>query len=216
MERVLEPEVMDTEAEAEAYDAMDHSAANDAFVQRLRELGACGRVLDIGCGPGHIPLQLVVQDSSLEVVAIDLSPAMLAIAKEHQAVCSQGHRVQFCLADAKALQFADASFQTVCSNTILHHIPDPVPFLREAWRVLEPGGVLLIRDLFRPTNAEAVQELVALHAASEPPAAQELFAASLHAALTPEELVVAARAAGIQNAEVVEDSDRHMSLQSCR
>lgn len=214
MERVLEPEVMDTQEEAEAYDAMDHSGANDAFVTRLLELGAEGRVLDIGCGPGHIALQLVTQKPDLEVVGVDLSENMLKIAEEHRSVCSQAERVSFQIADAKGLDFADDSFDVVCSNTILHHIPDPVPFLAEAWRVLKPGGVLLIRDLFRPDNAEVVAQLVDTHAADEAADARELFRASLCAALTPDELVDVARKAGISDAEVVEDSDRHMSLQT--
>ena len=217
MQRVLEEEVMDTAEEAEAYDAMDHSVANDAFVDRLIELGVRGRVLDIGCGPGHIALQLATRKPQLSVLGVDLSRKMLEIAEEHRVVCSQGDRVAFAIADAKGLDFPDHSFQTVCSNTILHHIPDPVPFLREAWRVLEPGGVLLIRDLFRPADLQSVAALVNQHAAHEPLPAQELFRASLCAALTPEELLEAARAAGITAAEVVEDSDRHMSLQTlCR
>ncbi|MFK5956514.1 MAG: methyltransferase domain-containing protein [Planctomycetota bacterium] len=214
MQRVLEPEVMDTVEDAEAYDAMDHSGANDAFVTRLLELGAHGRVLDIGCGPGHIPLQLVTQKPELKVIGVDLSHNMLKIAEEHRAVCAHGEQVEFVIADAKGLDFPDDSFDTVCSNSILHHIPDPVPFLREAWRVLKPGGVFLIRDLFRPDDSKTVADLVSTHAADEAEYARELFRASLCAAFTPDELVEVARTAGISGAEVVEDSDRHMSLQS--
>lgn len=214
MERVLEPEVMDTVEDAEAYDAMDHSGANDAFITRLLELGAHGRVLDIGCGPGHIPLQLVSQKPELQVVGVDLSVNMLKIAEEHKAVCAHGDQVEFVIADAKGLDFPDDSFDTVCSNSILHHIPDPVPFLREAWRVLKPGGVFLIRDLFRPDDIATATALVDLHAPEEAEYARELFHASLCAAFTPDELVDVARAAGISGAEVVEDSDRHMSLQT--
>ncbi|MHC4822641.1 MAG: class I SAM-dependent methyltransferase, partial [Planctomycetota bacterium] len=103
MERVLEPEVMDTVEEAEAYAAMEHSGANDAFVDRLLELGATGKVLDIGCGPGHIALQLVTRNPELEVLGVDLSHNMLRIAEEHRAVCGQGDRVSFAIADAKGL-----------------------------------------------------------------------------------------------------------------
>ena len=56
MQRQLEPEVMDDLQEAVAYDRMDHVQPNEAFVARLIELGAHGRMLDIGTGPGHIPL----------------------------------------------------------------------------------------------------------------------------------------------------------------
>jgi ubiquinone/menaquinone biosynthesis C-methylase UbiE len=213
MKRVLEPEVMDSPAEADAYDAMDHSTVNHAFARRLLELGASGRVLDIGCGPGHGPLQLVAMASKVSVVGVDLSPYMLAIAEEHRAVSSHGERVEFVLGDAKGLDFASGTFDAVCSNTILHHIPNPVEFLREAWRVRAPGGALLIRDLYRPESAAEVDALVEKHAAQEPQAARELFRASLCAALTADELVELAREAGMQGCEVVIDSDRHMSLQ---
>ena len=73
MERVLEPEVMDTVEEAESYDAMDHSGPNEAFVERFLELGAGGRLLDIGCGPGHVPLLLASMREEVQVVGVDLS-----------------------------------------------------------------------------------------------------------------------------------------------
>lgn len=213
VERVLEPEVMDTAEEAECYDAMDHSAPNAAFVARLLDLGARGRVLDVGCGPGHVALLLATLRPALEIVGVDLSRRMLRIAEEHRAVSPHGARVRFELGDAKRLPYPDAAFDTVCSNTILHHIPDPVPFLRECGRVLAPGGALLIRDLFRPADAAAADALVTRHAAGEPPRARALFRASLGAAFTAEELRAAAARAGLEEVEIVADSDRHMSLQ---
>ena len=57
MDRTLEPEIMDTIEEAEAYDAMDFLSVNTAFVERLIELGAKqGRYLDLGTGPARIPI----------------------------------------------------------------------------------------------------------------------------------------------------------------
>ncbi len=219
LSRTLEPEVMDTPGEAAGYDAMDHSGPNAAFVERLIQLGAHGRMLDIGTGPGHIPLllcqRLVPTEPQRieEIVAVDLAEHMLAIAAEHRSASRYADRVRFARADAKGLDFPDASFDTVFSNTILHHIPDPRPFLTEAARVLRPGGVLLVRDLFRPIDATIADEIVAQYAGSEPAPNQELFRASLHAALTPKELRKIADEAGLAHAELVVDSDRHMSLQ---
>jgi ubiquinone/menaquinone biosynthesis C-methylase UbiE len=215
MHRTLEPEVMDTAEEADGYDAMDHSGPNQAFVERLVELGARGRVLDIGTGPGHIPLLLCERIPGCTVLGIDLSRHMLRHAERHRAASPYKERVSFALADAKGLDFPDSAFDTVCSNTILHHIPDPRPFLAEAWRVLEPGGVLLIRDLFRPPTPRRALELVQLYAAGETPYQQELLRASLHAALEPDELRAIAAEAGLDGVELGLDSDRHMSLQ-CR
>jgi ubiquinone/menaquinone biosynthesis C-methylase UbiE len=213
VERVLEPEVMDTPEEADGYDAMDHAGPNRAFVERLVELGARGRMLDVGTGPGHIPLLVCERVPDARVVAIDLARHMLAHAERHRAASPHGARVELRLADAKRLDFEDASFDAVFSNTILHHIPDPRPFLAEARRVLRPGGVLLIRDLYRPETPERALELAALHAAGATPEQRELLRASLCAALTPAELRAVADRAGLGDAQIVIDSDRHMSLQ---
>lgn len=213
MERVLEPEVMDTAEEADGYDAMDHTEANEAFVKRLIELGAHGRMLDIGTGPGHIPLLVCERIPEATVVGIDLAQHMLAHAERHRAASPHADRVEFRLADAKGLEFPDASFDTVYSNTILHHIPDPRPFLSEAQRVLKPGGVLLVRDLFRPESNERALELVELHAGDSNEYQRELFRASLCAAFTPDELRGLVEEVGLESAEVVVDTDRHMSLQ---
>lgn len=204
---------MDDVAEADAYDAMDFAEPNRAVVARLAELGARGRMLDVGTGPGHILLLVVERFPDAEVVGLDLSPRMLEHAARRRAGSPHAARIALELGDAKGLPFPDASFDVVFSNTILHHIPDPRTLLAEARRVLRPGGVLLIRDLYRPPTAARALELVALHAADETPQQQELFRASLHAALTPEELRAMAREVGLGDAEVVVDTDRHMSLQ---
>ena len=213
MKRTLEPEVMDTAVEASEYDAMDHAEPNRAFVDRLVELGARGRVLDVGTGPGHIPLLVCDRIPGATVIGVDLARHMLEHAERHRAASPYADRVEYRLADAKGLAFEDASFDTVCSNTILHHIPEPAGFLREARRVLRPGGALLIRDLFRPETPERARELVALHAADASPRQRDLFHASLHAALTPDELRAVADEAGWVDAALVVDTDRHMSLQ---
>jgi ubiquinone/menaquinone biosynthesis C-methylase UbiE len=215
MERTLEPEVMDTAEEADGYDAMDHTEPNAAFVERLCELEASGRMLDVGTGPGHMPLLVCERIAGATVVGVDLAEHMLRHAERHRAASPYRDRVEYRLGDAKGLDFGDGEFDAVFSNTILHHIPDPHPFLREAWRVLAPGGALLIRDLFRPETPERARELVALHAADASPYQQELFRASLHAAFTPDELRTLAEEAGLAGVELVVDSDRHMSLQQC-
>ena len=213
MERVLEPEVMDTAEDADDYDAMDHGSANGDFVARLVELGASGRALDVGCGPGHIALLACDRLPELTVIGVDLAEHMLAHARRHQAASPVGRRVEFRSADAKRLEFEDDSFDCVFSNTILHHIPDPVQFLIEVRRVLRPGGVLLVRDLFRPASRTEAERLVELHATGATPSQRELLLASLCAALTHDELRATADTAGLADAQLVVDSDRHHSLQ---
>ena len=213
MERVLEPEVMDTAEEASEYDSMDHTEPNATFIARLLELGATGRFLDIGTGPGHIPLLVCDRVPDSHVTGVDLSKNMLLHAERHRTASDHAGRIEYHRMDAKDLDLPDGHFDAVYSNTILHHIPDPRPFLTEALRMLRPGGALLIRDLYRPDSETRRDELVELYAAGASPNQRELFRASLHAAFTPDELRAIADEAGLDRAEVVIDSDRHMSLQ---
>src|ERR1700741_3704425 len=121
MQPTPEPEAMDTAEEALAYDAMDNSGPNRAFVERLVTLGATGRVLDLGTGPGQIPLLLVERLADVTVVGIDLSEHMLRLAAAHRLRSPHAARVEFQKVDAKHLPFPRDSFDVVCSNTILHH-----------------------------------------------------------------------------------------------
>jgi len=213
MKRILEPEAMDTAEEAEDYDGMNHSDPNRNFMQRLFELGAHGHLLDLGTGPAHLPIMIAKARPDLRVTGIDLAHHMLRVAAHNIEASGLGDRIELKHGDAKALGLEAASFDTVYSNTILHHIPDPRPFLAEAKRMVKPGGTLLIRDLFRPPIDTRVDELVELYAGEDSERQQNLFAASLRAAFTPEELRDLADQSGLTDCEVVIDTDRHMSLQ---
>ena len=213
MQRILEPEAMDTAEEAEGYDSMDHSGPNTAFVDRLLELGARGRMLDLGCGPAHVPLMICERLPDAAVTGLDLAHHMLRVARRNIEGTPHADRIELVHGDAKSVGLEAGSYDAVYSNTILHHIPDPRPFLSEAARLVRPGGALLIRDLFRPDTREQLEELVGLYAADCDDYQRGLFGASLNAAFTPEELRALADECGLEHAEVVVDTDRHMSLQ---
>ena len=148
-----------------------------------------------------------------EIVGIDAAATMLRYAQKHRLRSPHADRISYQLVDAKDLPFEDHVFDCVFSNTVLHHIAKPWIFLAEIRRVLKAKSCLLVRDLYRPKTATRARELVAEHAADAAPDQQELFRASLHAALTPQELATMAKRAGFRNFDIVIDSDRHMSLQ---
>ena len=214
MERQLEPEVMDSATEAASYDQMDHDEPNGAFVERLVVLGAHGRMLDIGTGPGHIPIRVCKEIADSMVFGVDLSNEMLKVARARHEESGLGDRIEYHFMDAKALAFPDESFDAVFSNTILHHIPDPEPFLSEAWRVIKPQGVLLIRDLFRPPDEAGVQALVAKHTSGATEDQKQMFGDSLRAAFTAQELQQLLDKLHIEGVELVIDTDRHISIQT--
>jgi ubiquinone/menaquinone biosynthesis C-methylase UbiE len=220
--RTLEPEVMDTEEEAHDYDAMDHAAVNARFVDDLLAAGApAGRTLDVGTGTALIPIELCGRDPSVHVEAIDLATHMLALAERNVQRAELGGRIRLARLDAKATGWPDASFDVVMSNSIVHHIPEPRDVLAEVWRLLRPGGLLFVRDLERPASAARLGELVDTYAPipDAPPDVRalharqrSLFAASLRAALTVEEVRALVAPLGIPADAVRTTSDRHWTL----
>lgn len=211
--RVLEPEAMDSEEEASDYDAMDHSAVNVRFCDDLLSLSpGLDPTLDIGTGTARIPIELCRRAPRARVVAIDLAEHMLAVGEKNVGRAGLSGLVALLHADAKSLPYRDATFASVISNSIVHHIPDPAPVLGEALRVLAPGGVLFVRDLRRPETDEEVRALVATYAAGESERQRALFDASLRAAFTLDEVRAIARAHGVPEGAVTATSDRHWTL----
>lgn len=102
---------------------------------------AHGRVLEVAVGTG---LNLPHYRPDTRVTGIDLSPAMLAIARHRAA--DLGRDVDLREGDAERLPFADASFDTVVCALSLCSIPDPAAAIGEMKRVLVPGGRLLLLD----------------------------------------------------------------------
>jgi ubiquinone/menaquinone biosynthesis C-methylase UbiE len=102
---------------------------------------AAGETLEVGVGTG---LNLPFYPSTVQLTGIDLSPAMLAIAR--QLASHLDHPVELREADAHALPFRDASFDTVVCTFSLCAIPDERRAVAEMYRVLRPGGRLLLAD----------------------------------------------------------------------
>jgi SAM-dependent methyltransferase len=108
------------------------------------------RVLEVGCGPGHLSIRLARQHG-LEVTGLDLDPAMITRARANadRLGDSDQHRPSFLVGDVASLAFADGSFDLVVSTLSMHHWADPTAGLAEIGRVLRPGGRALVWD-FRP------------------------------------------------------------------
>jgi ubiquinone/menaquinone biosynthesis C-methylase UbiE len=213
LSRILEPEVMDGAEDAREYDSMDHAAVNAAFVADFVGAIADGRsplmILDLGVGTAQIPVALCRALPDARIVAVDAAESMLAIASQNIATAGFGDRIELVLADAKALPFPSGSFDAVISNTIVHHIAEPAAVLAEAIRVAAPGGVQFHRDLCRPRDEAELEYLVAAYASNATPYQRKLFADSLHAALTLNEIRALVAASGSQRDRVEMTSDRH-------
>jgi ubiquinone/menaquinone biosynthesis C-methylase UbiE len=106
--------------------------------------GPEGRLLDIGTGTGRV-LELLAPRVR-QALGVDASKAMLALARARLSAPGLAH-CAVRLADMYRLPLADRSFDTVVLQMVLHHAEDPAGAVREATRVLSPGGKLLVIDL---------------------------------------------------------------------
>jgi demethylmenaquinone methyltransferase/2-methoxy-6-polyprenyl-1,4-benzoquinol methylase len=116
------------------------------------------RALDLCCGTGDVTFTLAHQ--GLEVVGLDFSEPMLAVARERSRtqspqakVSSQAFSVTFLKGDAQQIPFPDASFVIVTISYGLRNLADWERGLQEMQRVAKPGGRLLILDFGKPDNA---------------------------------------------------------------
>jgi SAM-dependent methyltransferase len=102
-----------------------------------------GRVLDDGCGGGGMVVSVAEETSSV-VVGIDLADRFMNAGDRLAREKGVGN-LRFVQADGTVLPFPDAAFDTVLSHAVIEHVADPAAYLREARRVLKPGGTLLLQ-----------------------------------------------------------------------
>ncbi|MFC4310264.1 malonyl-ACP O-methyltransferase BioC [Steroidobacter flavus] len=139
---------------AKTYDAASGVAAEirNRLLERLDFVKVQPKVvLDLGAGTGHASKALKQRYKSAEIVAIDLSPAMLVEANQRQSWFKRFHRIA---ADAHRLPIKDGSTQLVFSNLMLEWCHDPDAVFQEIRRVLQPGGLLTFATLGPDTLRE--------------------------------------------------------------
>lgn len=215
--RILEAEAMDSAEDAADYDAMDHSGVNQAFAKDfLTRYADSGPALDVGTGTAQIPIEICRQSPTITIVAVDLSGPMLTIGQRNVEAAGFAKRIVLKQVNARGLPFANGQFPAVISNSIIHHIPEPRDCFSEMVRVCAPGGTLFVRDLFRPASRAMLDDLVQTYARNETAHQRQLFADSLHAALTLNEVRAIVAEFGFKPDTVAATSDRHWTWHAIR
>ena len=211
MDRTLEPELMDDPEQALAYARADFEKENQGFVARFREYFpdfSEGHVLDLGCGPGDIPIRFAQAFPSCHITGVDASEPMIGLAVAAVKQAGLAERITFRCERFQAVSLVEPVDAAV-SNSLLHHVPNPLQFWYRLRKLVKPGSPVLVLDLLRPDSPEEAQAIVDCYAAKEPEILRRDFYRSLLAAFTEDE--VAAQLAEMNLSRLIVDvvDDRH-------
>lgn len=184
---------------ARSYDsqAVEYDRRWSTYVARSTELTLSAlpvlapgaRILDVGCGTGHLLAALRAQSERSSLTGVDVSEGMLAAAAERL-----GDHAALRRASAERLPFADSAFDAVLTASSLHYWPNPECGLAEIGRILAVGGVLVVTDWCRESWRMRLMDRYL-----------QIRDPAHHRALTRDELAALAVGAGFH----IEDHRRH-------
>ena len=211
MKRTLEPELMDDPEQALAYARADFEKENQGFVDRFREYFpefTEGHILDLGCGPGDIPVRFARALPSCRITGVDASEPMIRLAGVAVKQAGLTDRITFRCERFQGVSLVEA-VDAAASNSLLHHVPNPLQFWYRLRQLVKPGSPVLVMDLLRPDSPEEAQAIVDCYAAKEPEILRRDFFRSLLASFTEDE--VAAQLAEMKLSRLIIDvvDDRH-------
>ena len=213
MDRVAEPELMLGEEQARAYASADFAEPHSRFVallkERLPNLPFSARAVDLGCGPGDISCRFARAFPAWKIDAVDGSPAMLDLGRRRVVEAGLASRIRFHELVLPVGSLPHDSYALIFSNSLLHHLRDPMVLWSSMRRWKQPGPDVFVMDLLRPSSRSKAHLLVEQYAADEPEILRTDFLNSLLAGYQPAEVHCQLEAVGLGyfNLEVV--SDRH-------
>lgn len=211
MPRVLEPELMDYPEQALVYARADFEKENQGFIDRFHEYYpefTEGHILDLGCGPGDIPVRFARTLLSCRITGVDASEPMIGLADVAVKQAGLADRITFRCERFQAVSLVEPA-DAVVSNSLLHHVPNPLQFWYRLRQLVKPDSPVLVMDLLRPDSPEEAQAIVDRYAAKGPEMLRRDFYRSLLAAFTEDE--VAAQLAEMNLSRMIVDvpDDRH-------
>lgn len=213
MERIPEPELMEDPAQAAAYAAADFSAPHQAVIDLFRARfpdHRPRRALDLGCGAADVTVRFARAYPEAVITGIDGAAAMLECGREAVRRAGLSTRITLTRQRLSASDLPTRAFDTVLSNSLLHHLHDPMVLWRAVQAAAAPGAAVMIVDLLRPASRDHATQLVAQYAAEEPEILRRDFFNSLLAAFRAEEVREQLARAGLGALVVEVVSDRHL------
>jgi len=172
----------------EVFDVMQRNMRDKGYIETDDIIGSgidAGHALEIGQGPGYLGLEWLHKTSNTTLTCLDISPAMLTMARKNTTAYGLDSRVEHVRGVGQNLPFEDGTFDAVFTNGSLHEWEFPVQTFNEIWRVLRPGGRLFISDLRRDMVAPVRWMMMAT---CRPKEIRPGLTTSINAAYTPDEL----------------------------
>ena len=216
MQRIPEPELMDDQDQAVAYANADfeepHEHFVDLFQQAFPDHKFNGVLLDLGCGPGDITRRVAKRFPNVRIDAVDGAGAMLDQGRLLTAGTLEASRINFIHGLLPGCQLPQQRYDGIFSNSLLHHLADPMVLWLSVKAHAKPGAPVFIMDLLRPQNKDIAKQLVEQYAADEPPVLKEDFYNSLLAAFALDEVSQQLIDCCLQHLQVKQVSDRHLTV----
>jgi ubiquinone/menaquinone biosynthesis C-methylase UbiE len=134
---------------ASAYEKATRMVIGSYYRQVAEEVVAhleSGVILDLGTGPGYLPIEIANRSSKIRIVGVDLSRKLIEMARSNAAKSGLADRLRFQFGNAGRLEFDDLSFDMVISTGMLHSLKEPAKVLQEIYRVLKKGREAWIFD----------------------------------------------------------------------
>ena len=105
-----------------------------------------GLILDLGTGPGYLPIEIVKRAPDINIIGVDLSRKLIQMAQANAANAGLSDQLRFEVGNSARLHFDNESFDMLISTGMLHSLKNPVAVLKEIYRVLKNGAEAWIYD----------------------------------------------------------------------
>jgi ubiquinone/menaquinone biosynthesis C-methylase UbiE len=185
------------------YDQMQRRLRDRGWIETKELLkyginGGCA--LEVGPGPGYLGLEWLKQTRETSLKGLDISPDMIAMARRNAREYGLMQRVEYVQSSGSRMPFADSTFDAVFSNGSLHEWADPRGTFNEIWRLVKPGGRVLISDMRRDMSV-LVRWFLWVNVS--PRVIRPALGSSIDASYTPGELRGLIKGTGLEGCMVV-------------
>ena len=209
---------MDEVEQAHAYAAADFEEPHEHFVSLFKQTfpgtEIDGLVLDLGCGAADISIRFARHFPQCRVLGVDGAQAMLDCGMEAVKLAQLEQRIKLANVYLPEQQPRMQAYQAIISNSLLHHLKNPLDLWQAVTNIARQGTRIFIMDLMRPSTERDAHDIVKTYAVDEPEILQRDFYYSLLSSYTIEEVERQLSAMGLLKFNIQAVSDRHMIIWS--